>query len=240
MNASTLTVHSRDPRPFEHYYKPAIYKKSLERLGVQPVILAYGSDFQGLMHKPWFYREWIRANPSADWLVITDCWDVIFTEHPQSLAERCRALYGDAVTFNCEKALWPRADLAEHFPDTGTPWRYLNSGFMCGPAERILALLEAMNIESIGFDRPNPNGGARIEPNDQGHFQELFVRQPVPMVLDGKCEIAQSFSGCGADEFEFSASGVKNKVTGTSPGALHTNGGSKNDIGPIIIQHLRL
>jgi hypothetical protein len=241
MNTTILTVHSREPRSWETYYRPAALIKSLERLNCAPVILGYNDPtFCGLMSKPFMYRNWLRANKPSDHVILCDAWDVIFTEHPDSLVERCRALYGDSIVFNAEKGCWPRADLADKFPDTGTPWRYLNSGFMCGQAERILELLEALNIESIGFDRPNPDGGSRIEPNDQGEFQRLFTEQPVPMVLDGRCEIAQAFSACGPDEFEFSAAGVKNKLTGTTPGCLHTNGNSKNEIAPIIIQNLNL
>jgi hypothetical protein len=48
-----------------------------------------------------------------------------------------------------------------------------------------------MNLEEIGLDRPNPSGEGRIEPNEQGEFQKAFVAQPVPMIVDGKCEVAQ-------------------------------------------------
>ncbi len=237
MITPVLTCHSREPRAFETYYRYWALVNSLRRLGCAPTTLAYNdSSFAGLMSKPFFFCNWLKTNRPTGHVILCDAWDVIFTEHPDSLVERCKSLHGDAVVFNAERSCWPRADLAEHFPDTGTPWRYLNSGFICGPSERVLAMLEALDIESIGFDRPDGKGG-RFEPNDQGYFQELFLKQPVPMALDGKCEIAQSFSGCDMNDFEITAQGVLNKVTGTRPGVAHFNGGSKNNVPQEIIQH---
>lgn len=238
MKTHLVTVSSRIPT--ESYYRFDVFLKSLERLGVTPTVLGMNQEWNGLMSKPNHFRKWLRdGNAKGEQVIICDSWDVIFTEHPDSIGERCVRLFGDAVVFNGERGCWPRADLAEHFPDTGTPARYLNSGFICGPADKILALLESMDLEGVGVDRPNPAGG-RIEPNDQGEFQKAFVAQPVKMVVDGRCELAQTFSACSPVEFEITPSGVRNIATDTRPGALHFNGGSKNDIMPLVLAALGL
>lgn len=238
MKTKIVTVSSHYPT--QPYYFFPVFLKSVERVGAVPITLGMNQPFNGLMTKPNHFRKWLRdGNCRGERIILCDAWDIIFTEHPDSIGERCATLYGDAVVFNGERGCWPRADLAEHFPETGTPWRYLNSGFMCGPADRILALLESMGLEEIGVDRVNPDG-SRTEPNDQGEFQKAFVAQPVPMVVDGRCEVAQTFSACTPDEFEITASGVKNKLTGTTPGVLHFNGNSKNDILPLVMAALGL
>lgn len=238
MKTHLVTVSSRNP--VEGYYRFDIFKKSLRRLGVEPTVLGMLQPWNGLMTKPNHFRQWLRdGNARGERVIICDCWDVIFAEHPQSVNDRCEQAYGDQIVFNGEKGCWPRADLAEQFPDTGTPWRYLNSGFMCGPADAVLALLESMNLEEIGVDRTNPDG-SKTEPNDQGEFQKAFVAQPVPMVVDGKCIVSQTFSACTKDEFEISGLGVKNRLTDTFPGALHFNGGSKNDIMPDVFRAMSL
>lgn len=238
MKTQLVTVSSRNPK--EAYYRFDVFLASMKRIGAEPVILGMGEKWEGLMTKPNHFRKWLReGNAKGEHVILSDCWDVIFVEHPDSIGERCKALFGEAVVFNGERGCWPRADLAEHFPDTGTPARYLNSGFICGPSEKILAILESMDLEGVGVDRPNPSGG-RIEPNDQGEFQQAFVAQPVPMVVDGRCELAQTFSACAPAEFEITPSGVLNIATGTRPGVLHFNGGSKNDIMPMVLSALNL
>lgn len=237
MSTPVVCVSSRYPS--EPYYRFDVFLKSLDRLGIAPIILGMDEPWSGLMTKPFRFRNWLRdGHCPHERLIVCDCWDVIFTEHPDQVSSRCEEIYGDAVVFNGERGCWPRVDLADSFPDIGSPWRYLNSGFMCGPTDKILALLESMKIEEIGMDRTE--GGARIEPNDQGEFQALFVKQPVKMVVDGACQIAQSFSACTPDGFDITPTFVVNLITGSRPGVLHFNGGSKNDIMPLVLREMSL
>lgn len=96
-------------------------------------------------------------------------------------------------------------------------------------------MFEAMDLESIGVDRKLPNG-QKIEPNDQGEFQKLFQSQPVKMVVDTTCIVSQTLSACTIDEFDLTGRDIRNKATGTTPGVWHFNGGSKNDLMPIMLK----
>lgn len=240
MNAEVVCVSSRVPdRNRESYYRYDVFLESLRRFGEVPTVLGMNEPWHGLMTKPNHFRKWLRAGKNrSDRLIVCDSWDIIFALHPHGIGDVCRDRFGDAVVFNGEKACWPRSDLSDKFPDTGTPWRYLNSGFMCGTADKILALFESMNLESIGVDRVE--GGKRIEPNDQGEMQAAFVKQPVKMIVDGNCILAQTCSACSVDEFDFLGDKIRNKLTGTTPGVFHCNGGSKNDIMPFILKKLNL
>lgn len=237
-----VCVSSRIPDPVrEPYYRYDVFLRSLEKLGVAPVVLGMNEPWHGLMTKPNHFRTWLRAglNPTSR-IIICDSWDIVFAEHPDSIGQRCEDLFGDTIVFNGEKGCWPRAELADKFPDQGTPWRYLNSGFMCGPAENILYLLESMELERIGVDRKD--GNRKIEPNDQGEFQYAFTCQPVPMVVDGKCQLAQTLSACTMDEFDLIHEDrmIFNKITGTYPGVFHFNGDSKNLLMPAFMTKLGL
>lgn len=233
-----LCVSSRYPT--ESYYRFDVFVKSLGRLGAQATVLGMGEPWHGLMTKPFMFRKWLSENAAKHpRVIICDCWDIMLTRHPDVLDDECRQLFGDTIVFNGERGCWPCTDLADSFPDKGTPWRYLNSGFMCGPSEQILTLLVSMNLEAVGVDRVNADG-SKTEPNDQGEFQKAFAKQPVPMTVDGLCQVAQTFSGCSPDEFDISSHGVMNRVTGSCPGALHFNGGSKNDIMPLVMEALKL
>lgn len=238
MSTRVITVSSRVPRePYYHYDK---FLKSLRNFNVEPTVLGLGGNWQGLMTKAFEYREWLRGGgDKAGQVILCDAWDIVFAMHPDIIGALCIDHYGDAVVFNGEKACWPRADLADTFPDLGTPWRYLNCGFICGPAQLILQMLEAMNLESIGLDRKLPDG-RKIEPNDQGEFQKLYGSQPVRMTVDCECLISQTLSACTLDEFDLSGEFIRNKVTGTAPGVFHFNGGSKNDLMPQFLAKLKL
>ncbi len=231
MNAQVATVASRVP--VESYYRYDIFIESLRRFAEVPTVLGMNEPWRGLMEKPYQYRQWLREGRNAsDRLILCDAYDIVFTKHPHGIGDDCARLYGDSVVCNGEKSLWPRSDLADAFTDRSSPWSFLNSGFMCGPADKILALLEYMDIESIGFDPP---GGPY--PNDQSEFQRLFSEQDkhgVKMVVDVQCNIAQTLSACEMDEFDFSGPNIRNKVTGTEPGVFHLNGGAKEIFGPAI------
>lgn len=251
MSTPVITVSSRVPR--EPYYFYPQFLASLKRFNVDPIILGMNQPWNGLMTKAFLYREWLRAwhverMDLDSRIILCDAWDIVFAVHPDTISKLCENVYGDAVVFNGEKACWPRADLAETFPDQGYPWRYLNCGFICGPAASILTMLEAMNLESIGVDRKLPNG-QKIEPNDQGEFQAFFANQkvhqlvmtnPINMVVDAKCVVAQTLSACSLEEFDLSGPIIINKVTHTIPGVFHFNGGSKNDLMPAFLQKMGL
>lgn len=261
MNAQVVCVSSRVPT--EPYYHWREFVESLRRFAETPTNLGEGAEWRGLMTKPYLLREWLRAgNNTSDRLIVCDAWDIVFVKHPHWVGDRCEEWFGDAVVFNGEKGCWPRSDLECQFPDDGSPWRFLNSGFFCGPSDGILAILEAMDIDAIGFDPP---GGPY--PNDQGEYQALFcgerhggkrivyqglpegaedfahVRrlpsgedrvQPAPMVIDSQCRVSQTLSACEPSEFDFSGEYIRNVMTGTEPGVFHLNGGAKEAFGPLI------
>jgi hypothetical protein len=229
-NAQVVTVQSRTPdRSKEPYYRPDCLHASLRRFAEKATVLGADSSWEGLNTKSFLYRDWLRAgNNTSDRLILVDAFDVIFLQHPHGLGDRCIEWFGeDAVVYNGEHGMWPRGDLSDHFPDTGR-WRYLNSGVIFGSADNLLKLFEAMDLESIGVDRIEPDG-TRIQPNDQGIHQEFYVQQPVKMVVDGSCKLAMTFSATTDEEFELRDRVLYNKVHGTTPGIGHFNGSGMND-----------
>jgi len=227
MNAQVVTVSSHVPT--QSYYRPDAYLASLHRFAEVPTILGAGETWSGLMTKPFLLRDWLRkGNNTSDRIIFTDAWDILFLAHPHGIGDRCIEWFGaDVIVFNGERNIWPRGDLKEQFPDTG-PWRYLNSGFMCGSAENILKLLESMDLESIGVDRTNPDGSRAID-HHRYYFQEAYTKQVVPMVVDGSCKLAMTFSATGDEDFDLRDRVLTNKLTGTTPGVAHFNGSGMND-----------
>lgn len=240
MKTQVVSVCNRIPdRGREPYYRYDMFQASLRRFDVEPQILGMGEPWWGLMTKPRRLRHWLRGNGCfADILIVSDSYDIIFSSHPDEIGD----LFGrsDEVVFNAEKGLFPRGDLANAFPDYGTPWRYLNSGLFIGKPGNILAMLETMNMDDIADDYRSPDiehggGGRMIHPNDQGWYQFLFAAHPVPMTLDNHCRMFQTLSACTPEEFDLTVPRFKNVLTNTEPRAWHFNGGAKNDLMPMFL-----
>lgn len=235
MNVQVVTTCDKAPVASYYYYKE--YLESLRRFGETPEVLGWGQEWRGLISKPFWLREWLRAGKNtSDRLIVTDAFDILFVKHPHGIGDDCQRIWGDAIVFNGEKGCWPREDLRDCFPDNGSPWRFLNSGFMCGPADKILELVEAMDIDKVGFDPP----GGPVYPNDQERYQSLYSEQPVKMVVDDLCQVSQTLSACEMDEFKFTELGLFNKATGTYPGVLHCNGNAKDLMMGTLLDHYNL
>lgn len=236
MNVKVITVSDRAPTA--PYYILEQFKESLRRLGVVPVILGWGEPWGGLMTKPKRLRTWLQTDPTAkecDLIIVVDAWDIIFVKHPDDIAKTYMENFAGKVVFNGERCCFPRGDLAEQFEDKGTPWRYVNSGFMMGKPEDILTIIQDMGIDAIGEDRRGPNG--MIEPNDQEHYTLAYLRQPVPMVIDSKTQLCMACHGSSLDDISL---GLKNNITGEKPGVWHFNGDAKNFVMPAILKTLNI
>lgn len=235
MKTQVVTIANRIPdRSREPYYNYGSWLASLRKFDCEPVVLGIGEPWGGLMTIPRRLRQWLRGgNCKSQVLIMSNCYDVIFTAYPDAVAEKWGG--GDEVMFNAEKGLFPRMDLANAFPDQGTPWRYLNSGLYIGKPDCILAMLDAMNMDDICDDHPAQSplhGSGMVNVNDQGWFQFLYASHAVPIVLDCKCDVFQSLSGCEWDEFDLTGKQIVNKVTKTKPLVFHANGGAKDKMLP--------
>lgn len=245
VSVEVVTVMSRWPDPVrESYYKPRVFFSSLERLGTTPTILGLNEPWGGLMTKPRRLREWLRAgNCKAETLIVCDAFDIVFTRPPEEVAEAYIGWWprtGRPILFNGEKSLFPRGELSYAFESVPGPWKFLNSGFMMGPPDQILAMLEAMWLDDIASDHKGTSsldGGAGtwVNPNDQGWYQYAYAVQPVFMEIDHHAQICQCLSSCTIEEFDMSGDRIKNIVKGTVPLVFHFNGGSKNDLMPAFL-----
>lgn len=221
--------------PTEPYYKFNEFQQSLRNLGVEPTILGWQQHWGGLMTKPRHLRRFLRDGKfTGDLLIVCDAWDIFFQRHPDEAVEDFQRM-GAAIVFNAERNCFPRGDLAPQFPDPGTPWRYLNSGFMMGAPSAILALVESMRLDEIKDDHRREDG-TWVHPNDQEYFMLAYLEQPVKMSLDVQAQLCQSMHGSTEEELDLSGPLVRNLVTDTVPVAVHFNGGSKNTVMPPILK----
>jgi len=229
-----ITVSNR--KPVEPYYCYDDFFKSCRKYGNNPIVLGEHGGFNGLISKPKLLLEYLLAGNVKDkYMVFLDCWDVVITRNPEELLNRYLP-FNTSIVFNAERNLFPRTDLADRYPDVGTPFKHLNSGFFIGETEAIIALLKHLRLESQPDDYRKPDG-SMFHSNDQDNFLEAFTQQPVPMKLDVRCEIAQTLHDELLENYEVSNTGIKNKITGTEPMVVHANGGGKTgQVMPVFIR----
>lgn len=247
MKTEVVCVSSISPKQPYYIYKQ--FLASVRRFGVEPTILGWREHWGGLMTKPRRFREFLRkGHQQGELLIITDAWDVVFAAHPDEIGEAYLKRWPDQpIVFNAERNCFPCSEIVKGNFDAiavehsiTTPWQYLNSGFMVGKPENILALLESMNLDEIPDDHQLPDK-SWFNPNDQDHFQRRFVAvQPVPMTLDYNADICMTGHGTTVDQLDFSGPRIKQTLTGTYPMAFHFNGDAKNILQPAVLAHMKL
>ncbi len=235
-----ITVSSH--KPPQSYYCYDEFFETCRAYGNSPINLCrHPSEYRNLVSKPKLLQKYLLAgNVKHKYLIFSDCWDVVFVESPEKILERFLTL-NTSIVFNAQRTIFPYiAELVDKYPDTGTPFRYLNSGFFVGETEAVIALLKHMKLENVGDDYRKPDGSMHHE-NDQDNFMRAFVEQPVPMKIDFNCEIAQTLHGEVIEDFEVTKTDkirVKNKITNAYPMALHGNGSGKESV--VMLEFLRL
>lgn len=224
MNVRVVTVTNRIPT--EPYYRFCAWKNSLARFGVEPSVLGMDEPWHGLITKPRTLLRWLRSGAckDVDCLIFTDSWDVAFAASPLEIATEWSAI-GRPWICGAERNLFPPAD-EKAWPESGTPYRFLNSGAIISTPSQMEELLTVMNPDALPGDYERPDG-SHYHANDQETFQQLFLKQPIPMRLDTECRFVWNLCDVPPQSCRWEGDRPVNIETGTRPGILHANGGAK-------------
>ena len=215
-----LTVSNRVPT--QPYYCWRAFHESLKRFGFEAIVLGMGEHYGGLMTRPRRARNWLRGNQSMEIMIICDSWDIVFARSPEEIEKEFEAMRnGNELIWNAEKTFFPESGLI--FPDPGTPYRYLNSGFAIGPAIAHLDLLESLNLDEIPDDHIDASG-KQVNPFEQPLVQAAFCKQVIPMGLDTECRIVQCLHAVTPEELDLTGDFIRNTITDTHPMVFHMNG----------------
>lgn len=229
MTYQIVTVSDR--RPTEWYY---LYDHFFASLGeITPLVLTpelVRMRFNGLGSKPRFLYKAIKSGlVGASHMIFTDSWDMVLTTIPDEIMTRYVS-FNSPIVISSEKNCFPDDLKAEYDKlDAPTPYKYLNSGFIVGETDAILAVLESMDLPNQPEDHRRPDG-TNFHLNDQKLWLEEFIKQPVPMTLDYYQALSQTLHDANIDEFDFSEPRIRNKITNSYPCAFHFNGSSKDNL----------
>lgn len=237
MTIQVVTVSNRTPT--EPYYRFGAMMGSFRRFGVEPVVLGMDERWDGLVSKPRHLLKHIKEGRcNADCLIFVDAWDVVALVHPDEIARDWDS-YGRPWICGSEKALFPPSDESK-WPQCASSYRFLNSGAIISTPNDMLAVLESMDPDNLPNDHEKEDR-TQYHSNDQVFYQELFLKQPIPMRLDTECRFVWNLCDVNTGEWRFDGDRIRNIETGTMPMLAHANGGAK-DKEPFvsILRQLRL
>lgn len=180
-----------------------------------PITGEWTNDFY---QKAKSFNNTIQELPEDDIVVLLDAFDVLPANGctKEKLEKALTDNFSmDKVVFNAEKNCFPDSSLKSRYPESETPWRFLNAGALAGKV-KVLKQLYASVLEKI----PNTM--------DQLQFSIAFLDGEL-IELDYECKVFQTLFMESDGDLTYSKDGVKNNITGTYPLIIHGNGMSSVD-----------
>lgn len=123
----------------------------------------------------------------------------------------------DILVISAEKNCFPDPTTAERYPETISPWRYVNAGNWCAPIELAIDFFEKYRLNIYQNDHVN----------GQREWHDAYLKaleDNYPVHLDINCQIFQTTAFAHDGEIIVEEERIKNTKQGTWPCILHGNG----------------
>lgn len=193
------------------------------RYGLQIEVLGEGetwhggemSDGPGGGQKINLLRPALQKLPPAQPVLFMDGYDSIVTGHATDILRAWQQVCDERQPlFAAEVYCWPDRDSAAKYPETETPYRFLNSGAFIGTAAALLRIIE----DEIADHE-----------DDQRYYTQRFLSGQYAMCLDTRCLLFQCLNGALEDVQADEGRGMLyNQRTKSHPAVIHANGPSKD------------
>ena len=164
----------------------------------------------GGMPKIQLINEYLATVKEEDIVLFMDGYDTFLADSPQAILERFGQMEADIV-FGAESECWPLPENASLWPDTETPYRYLNSGLYIGKAKALHDFISQSQDGSSNND-------------DQLYCQNRYLNNKTPWVvkLDTEAYIFQNHD----PDIRVVMGQLWNDKTGCCGCIYHGNGGN--------------
>ena len=192
---------------------------SCEVYGLKYKIIGFGEKWKGgnMIDGPGggqkiiFLTNILKELDDDHLILVTDSYDVIMTANSAEIVKKYKE-FNSPIVFAAEASCWPDTKLAEKYPTTDSPNKYLNSGGFIGKVKDIKKILpEAFQANS----------------DDQLYYTNKFLSEDGEklITLDYKCEIFQCLNNAETEiEILYGKSRLKNKLFNSEPCHIHGNG----------------
>ena len=128
--------------------KMKMLNDSAAKYGIYPKNLGNNVEWNGGdmvapggMHKLHLLYDYIQNLDPNDIILFTDAYDVFYADDLENILQRYFS-FNTMALFGAEKHCWPLQTLADKYPPSVTPYRYLNSGCFIGRVGLIKQMLE--------------------------------------------------------------------------------------------------
>lgn len=197
------------------------YNLNADVYGVGQPFIPHGADAQVV--KLW---ELMQAGKRAEFVLVTDCRDVLFLAGEADILQKYRAFDSDLV-MSCEQGCWPPdPEVVAHFHGRDpNGYDYVNAGQYIGHWEYVEFCLKYL------IDNYRGTPGAD---NSQGWWMRAGMWGELNYALDHKCMLFQSMTGGADAHTDVIDTGnwkrLFNRVTRSLPCSVHFNGNPGNDL----------
>lgn len=229
-----VTWLGKTPDPIrEPYYRPEKMFASVRKYGYEPVILGSGNgEWGGLGSKVKTLKRAIESGLlDAEYLVLTDSFDVVFAASPFDVVEKFKNMQAlsparPSIIWNSEKSCFSDLSLAPLHPVCRSSFKYLNSGFGVAELEGLKAMFRECDPDLIQDDHTKADG-TRHEDNDQDWHMRRFLFGSLSVALDTETELCVALHEVYPEELDLSGDKILVNETGNSPLVFHFNGSGK-------------
>jgi hypothetical protein len=198
---------------------------SCQKHHIELEIVGLGLPYEGNGTKLLRMHKYIKTLDDDDIAMFVDAFDVIIIADKEIILEKFLAMKGPIV-FSTEKGCFPFPHLIDEYPQSSSPFRFLNSGAYIGYVKDLKKWLRGLKP----FD---------LQKGDQGQITVNYLSNKDSLFLDDKCEIFLSLYQVSGDEIVIDENKrvVHCVATDSEPCVIHANGKSF-DLWDIIYQKL--
>jgi|GEM_PF-1657282 len=158
---------------FNNILKPSVHQHKLD------LVVLTTDGYKGHRDKDMLLYRYIEQLAYDDIVIFTDGYDTMFLSGVEEILMKY-SRFGKDLLFSAETTCWPDADLLSAYPETTSPFRYLNSGGFIGKAGFIKSCLdEHLETDSI----------AKYPWSNQIYWTERYLKNKDKIALDTGCEI---------------------------------------------------
>lgn len=163
-------------------------KKSCEYNGLSLKILGMNEPYRNNIFKLYHMKKYLKTLPENDIVLFVDGYDVLLLADEVEILKRFQELNVPFV-MSCDKHCWPITKLAKEFPESPTPFRYLNSGCYIGYVKNLKTILDSL-----------PYGAHKR--SDQALFSLHYLKNPELYTLDYNCKFCLNLHRVQLHEIE--------------------------------------
>lgn len=184
-------------------------KASLNKFGYDHEVVNHPFSFG---HQLPVIQDWCnKYTLDCTHICYIDAFDNVAFGGPEEVIDKFQSLFGKyKMLISAEKNCYPHPERAKDYPETNTPWKYVNGGGWLVEIEyfKQLCIKENLNADS----------------HDQVWLMEAFLNNQQDIKIDTDCTIFQTIAFSNKEEWEEKEGRFLNIGTDTRPVFFHANG----------------